>query len=80
MMTVVNDIALPALRSVELHILARNAVPGIPYLDLGRTSRLHPPRLEPIIPLSRPLPNPSFTHLGAADSSTLGTKFSPTRG
>jgi hypothetical protein len=50
----------------ELRFLARNAVPGIPHLNLGRTSRLHMPRLEPIIPLSRPLP--SFTHLGVADS------------
>ena len=55
-------------RKGELRILARNAAPGISHLNLGRTSRLHTPRLEPIIPLSRPLPNPSFTHLGAADS------------
>jgi hypothetical protein len=68
MITVVNDIALPHCEVVELRILARNVVPGIPYLNLGRTSRLHPPRLEPVIPLRRPLPNPSFTHLGAADS------------
>jgi hypothetical protein len=52
----------------ELRILARNAVPGIPHLNLGETSRLRTPRLEPIVPLSQPLPNPSFKHLGAADS------------
>jgi hypothetical protein len=40
----------------ELHLLARNAIPGIPHLNLGQTSRLHTARLEPIIPISRPLP------------------------
>src|SRR6202044_1133150 len=29
---------------------------GILYLNLGQTSRLHTPRLKPIIPLNRPLP------------------------
>src|ERR1700733_7306185 len=45
-------------------ILARNVVPGILYLNLGRTSRLYTPKLEPIIPLSRLLLNLSFTYLG----------------
>jgi hypothetical protein len=55
-------------RKRELHILTQNAIPGIPYLNLGWTSRLHTPRLEPIIPLSWPFLNSSFTHLGATGS------------
>jgi hypothetical protein len=39
------------------YILARNVVPGIAHLNLGRTSRLYTPKLEPIIPLSRLLLN-----------------------
>jgi hypothetical protein len=35
------------------YILARNVVPGISHLNLGRISRLYTPKLEPIIPLSR---------------------------
>jgi uncharacterized protein YjbI with pentapeptide repeats len=38
----------------ELRILARNAAAGIPHLNLGRTSRLRAPRLEPIVPLVKP--------------------------
>ena len=34
MMTVVKH-SFAVLRSVELRILARNAVPGIPYLNIG---------------------------------------------
>jgi hypothetical protein len=51
---------LRASRLGELHILARNVVPGIPHLNLRRTSRVHTPKPEPFIPLSRPFPNPSF--------------------
>jgi len=40
--------------------------------NLGRTSRLQTPRLEPIIPLSRPLYNPSFTDLGRLTAELLG--------
>jgi len=66
--TRMNFMVLLSPRLGELHILARSAVPGIPRLNLGRTSRLHTLRLEFVIPLSRPLSNPSFTHLGATDS------------
>jgi hypothetical protein len=55
MVIVVNDLHRTR-QSIEFRILARNAVPDIPYLNLGRTSRLHTPRFEPIISLSRPLP------------------------
>jgi len=59
-----------ATRLGELRILARNAVPGIPHLNLGRASRLRTPRLEHIIPLNRPSasPQPQPTHWAAADS------------
>ena len=57
-----------SLRLRDLRFLARNAVPGISHLNFGPACRLHRPTLEPITPLSRPLPHRTFAYSGTADS------------
>jgi hypothetical protein len=53
-MTAVNDIASPYPVNQTPHFSVKCGS-GYSHLNLGRTSRLYTPRLEPIISLSRPL-------------------------
>jgi len=57
-----------SLSSGELRFLARNVVLGISHLNLGLASRLRRPTLEPVTPLSWPLPIVPLRIPGAADS------------
>jgi hypothetical protein len=76
-MTAVDD-SFTAPGKVYPYILARNVVPGISYLNLGRASRLRTPKLEPIILLSQLLLNPRFTYLGT--NFALKCEVLPVRG